>query len=113
MSALPVRAGAPPASAVNDGLGAAAERFARLTLRKSTQTQATYLSAYRRLAAWMAEQTGDPDPPPSLLSADLVAAYITELEHQRAPATVKKERAAINRLAKYLHTVGVMTQPRS
>ena len=61
-----------------------------MTPRKSGQTQATYLSAYRRVAAWMAEQTGDPDPPPSLLSADVVAAYIIELErNHRAPATVR------------------------
>jgi hypothetical protein len=33
------------------GLGPAAERFARNTLRKSAQTRRTYLSVYRRFAA--------------------------------------------------------------
>lgn len=90
------------------GLGAAAERYARLTLRKSEQTQATYLSTYRRFAEWLSHQTGHPDPPPATLTADAVAAYISELETRKAAATVKKERAAINRLAKYLHTLGAI-----
>ena len=90
------------------GLGAAAERYARLKLRKSEQTQATYLSTYRRFADWLSRNTGDPDPPPSTLTADAVAAYITELETRKGAATVKKERAVINRLAKYLHTLGAI-----
>jgi site-specific recombinase XerD len=107
MSALPApRIDRTPAP--ETGLGAAAERYARLTLRKSAQTQATYMSTYRRFAGWLAERTGDPDPPPSALTADLVAAYVSVLEARRAPATVKKERAAINRLARYLHTLGVI-----
>jgi hypothetical protein len=56
------------------GLGAAAERYARLTLRKSEQTQATYLSTYRRFADWLRHHTGHPDPPPAALTADAVAA---------------------------------------
>ena len=90
------------------GLGAAAERYARLTLRKSEQTQATYLSTYGRFAAWLSGHTGDPDPPAAALTADAVAAYMTELETRTAAATVKKERAAITRLAKYLHTLGAI-----
>lgn len=110
VDAAPVLAGEleAPAPAALPGLGAAAERFARLTLRKSAQTQSTYLSSYRRLAAWLVRETGDPDPPPSALSADAIAAYLTELERAKAPATVKKERAAINRLARYLHTLGAI-----
>ena len=90
------------------GLGAAAERYARLTLRKSAQTQATYMSTYRRFVGWLADHTGHPDPPSAALTADVVAAYVTELEARRAPVTVKKERAAINRLARYLHTLGAI-----
>ena len=71
------------------GLGAAAERYARLTLRKSEQTQATYLSTYRRFAEWLSHQTGHPDPPPATLTADAVAAYISELETRKAAATVR------------------------
>ena len=72
------------------GLGAAAERYARLTLRKSAQTQATYMSTYRRFVGWLADHTGHPDPPSAALTADVVAAYVTELEARRAPVTVKK-----------------------
>ncbi len=94
-------------------LGAAAARFARLSLRKSDQTKATYLSSYRRFAVWLATYSGVPDPPPAALTADAVAAYVTELEATRAPATAKKERAALNRLARYLHALGQSTRPRS
>ena len=91
------------------GLGAAAERFARTTLRKSAQTQRTYAGAYRRFAAWLSVYTGLPDPPLSAFGADALAAYLDELEDQgRAPGTIKKERAALNRLAKYLHTLGAI-----
>ncbi len=107
MSALPapIETQAP---VIQAGLGAAAERHARLTLRKSAQTQATYMSTYRRFAGWLVDHTGHPDPPPAALTADVVAAYVIELEARRAPATVKKERAAINRLAKYLHKLGAI-----
>ncbi|MBV9197301.1 MAG: tyrosine-type recombinase/integrase [Solirubrobacterales bacterium] len=107
MSALPALADV-QAPVAPGGLGAAAERYARLMLRKSAQTQATYMSTYRRFADWLAHRTGQPDPPPAAVTADIVAAYISELEARKAPATVKKERAAINRLAKYLHTVGAI-----
>jgi integrase/recombinase XerD len=107
-NSLARRAGGAPAPAAADSFGAAADRYARLMLRKSAQTQATYLSTYRRFTGWLIEQTGQPDPSPSMLSADVVAAYISKLESEKAPATVKKERAAINRLAKYLHTVGAI-----
>jgi hypothetical protein len=104
------------------GLGAAAERFARLSLRKSKQTKATYESSYRRFAAWLAEhhhgtealarararEEPMPQAPLSAFTVDALAAYLDELEATRAPATVKKERAALNRLAKYLHTLGVI-----
>lgn len=105
MSALAVSADAELAVA-QPGLAAAAEWYARLTLRKSEQTQATYLSTYRRFAIWLSHHTGHPDPPPAALTTDAVAAYITELETRKAAATAKKEHAAINRLANYLHTLG-------
>ncbi|MGA2930187.1 MAG: hypothetical protein ABSG43_30190 [Solirubrobacteraceae bacterium] len=43
------------------GLGAAAERFERTTLRKSAQTQRTYAGTYRRFAAWLATYTSTAD----------------------------------------------------
>lgn len=89
--------------------GTAAERFARTTLRKSEQTQRTYAGAYRRFGAWLAIHTDTPAPPITAFTADALAAYLDELEdHGRSPGTVKKERAALNRLAKYLHTVGAI-----
>lgn len=84
-------------------LGPAAARFARLTLQKSAQTKATYESSYRRFAAWLAAHEGVDDPPPEAFTADALAAYLTELEQVKAPSTVKKERAALNRLARYFH----------
>ncbi len=93
---------------VPPGLGAAAARYAELSLRKSEQTKATYLSSYRRFAAWLADYSGEADPPPRALTADAVAAYVVELEREKAAATVKKERSAINRLARYLHTLGAI-----
>jgi site-specific recombinase XerD len=85
------------------GLGAAAERMVRLTLRDSPQTQRTYRSVYARFAAFLADHTGESDPSPRAFSADALAAYLDARERAAAPATVKKERAALVRLAKYLH----------
>jgi hypothetical protein len=58
-------------------LGAAAERFARNTLRKSAQTRRTYLSVYTRFAAHLASLGGVADPPPSAFRADAVGAIST------------------------------------
>ncbi len=89
---------ASPPAAPASALGAAAGRFARNTLRKSKQTQRTYLSVYSRFAAHLAALTGVKDPPPSALSSDVVASYLNMLEAQgRSMATVRKERAALNR----------------
>lgn len=56
-------------------LGPAAARFARNTLRKSKQTQRTYLSVYARFTAHLAAVTGVAEPPPSAVSADAVAGF--------------------------------------
>ncbi|MFP5380128.1 MAG: tyrosine-type recombinase/integrase [Vicinamibacteria bacterium] len=97
----------PPAPA----LGAAADRFARNTLRKSKQTQRTYLSVYGRFTAHLAAITGMEDPPPSALSSDVVASYLNMLEAQgRSMATVRKERAALNRLTRHLQLIGAIDQ---
>ncbi len=95
-------------NALPAALGPAAERFARTTLRKSAQTQRTYASAYARFATWLADYTKITDPPLRAFTADALASYLDELEQDKAPATVKKERAALNRLAKYLHTLGAI-----
>jgi integrase/recombinase XerC len=99
---------APPPPAEGPAYSPAAERFARTTLRKSAQTQRTYRSAYERFGAWLAERTGEPNPPLAAFTADALAAYLDELERTRAAGMVKKERAALNRLAKYLHALGAI-----
>lgn len=44
--------------------------------------------------------------PIEAITADAIAAYLEELEHRGlSPSTAKKDRAAINRFAKYLHTL--------
>ncbi len=96
----------PAASSVEAQFGAAAARFAATMLRQSAQTRRTYASVYGRFAAWLSAHTGQPDPPVSAFTADALAAYLDFLECDRSPGTVRKERAALNRLAKYLHTTG-------
>jgi integrase len=97
------------AAALPDAVGPAAERFARNTLRKSPQTQRTYLSTYRRFAVFLAEREGVVEPPTSAFDADALAAYFDARESAgAAAATLKKERAALNRLARYLHTLGAI-----
>ncbi|MGH2942351.1 MAG: tyrosine-type recombinase/integrase [Solirubrobacteraceae bacterium] len=90
-------------------LGAAAERFARNTLRKSAQTRRTYMSVYARFTAHLAAQIGVAQPSPAALSADAVAGYLDMLEAcGRSQATVRKERAALNRLVRHLQLIGAI-----
>jgi hypothetical protein len=49
-----------------------------------------------------------PNRPLDAFTPDAIAAYLDELEQTKAPATVKKERAALIRLARYLRTLGVI-----
>lgn len=107
-SALSPAPPAAPARGEAEELGAAAERFVRLTLRRSAQTQATYASACARFGAWLGAFTGLAAPPVGAFTADALAAYVDHLEAHEAPATVRKERAALNRLARYLHTLGAI-----
>ena len=71
--------------------GPAAERFARNTLRKSKQTQRTYLSVYSRFTTHLAAVSGLVDPPPSALTADAVASYDALEARGRSPATVRND----------------------
>jgi integrase len=80
-------------------------------LRKSAQTRRTYLSVYTRFATHLAALTGVADPAPSTFTADAVASYLDELEGRgRSKATVRKERAALNRLARHLLLIGAIEQ---
>jgi len=95
--------------AAHDGLGAAADRFARLALRSSPQTQRTYRSVYTRFAAWLEVYAGALGPVgPDAFTPDALAAYLDEREQDAASGTVKKERAALNKLARYLHSIGAL-----
>lgn len=86
------------------GLGAAAHRAAEIMLRTRPSTRASYQSVYRRFAAWLAHTTGQDNPGLDSFTADHVAGYLTHLEQQgRAAATIRKDHAALNRLARYLH----------
>jgi len=92
-------------------LGAAAERFARNTLRKSAQTRCTYLSVYRRFAEHLESGLPIPTLGPDALTADAVAGYLDALEELgRSKATVRKERAALNPLTRRLQLIGAIDQ---
>ena len=97
--------------ALPPGIGPAAERFVRNTLPKSAQTRRTYLSVYRRFAMHLAERMTDPNPGPDAMTADAVAGYLDTLEARgRSKATVRKERAALNRLTRHLQLIGAIEQ---
>lgn len=112
---LQPRAAAPAAPAGRPTVGAAAERFARLTLARAPQTQRTYRGALERFSAWLAGHhaelygllpTATAQAPIEALTADAVAAYLYELEARGlSVTTIRKDRAAINRFARYLHTL--------
>lgn len=56
--------------ALPPGLGPAAERFARNTLRKSKQTTAPICRLYSRFTTYLAAVSGLADPPRSMLTAE-------------------------------------------
>lgn len=93
---------------VRAGLGPAAERFTNVMLRKSAETQRTYRLVYERFTRWLIERTGQANPPLEAFTADALSAYLDHLEQTLAPATVRKDRAALNRLAKYLQMIGAV-----
>jgi len=89
--------------------------LARLHLAHAPQTQRTYRGSLERFATWLAEQHASehghkPTPasqaPVEALTADAIAHYLQALEHRGLSAsTIRKDRAAINGLAKYLHAL--------
>ena len=107
-------AGAPTPGTV----GAAAERFARLTLAQAPQTQRTYRGALDRFATWLAAYnaqryglavTDQAQAPVEAITADAIADYLLHLEDRGlSVSTIKKDRAAINRFVRYLHTLRVI-----
>jgi hypothetical protein len=66
---------------------------------------------YHRFAAHLADQVGHPNPGPDAMTADTLAGYLDALEGQgRSKATVRKERAALNRLTRHLQLIGTIDQ---
>lgn len=111
--ALAPRTGA--AIAAGASVGAAAERYARLHLTHAPQTKRTYRGSLERFASWLAEHhardhghqaTPSSQAPVEALTADAIALYLQALEDRGLSAsTIRKDRAAINGLAKYLHAM--------
>ena len=84
-----------------------AGRAARVMMRKSPETQRTYLGIYTRFAGWLAERDGA-EALVTAFTSDALIDYLEGLEARCSPATVKKERAALHKLARYLHQLGVL-----
>ena len=70
------------------------------TLKRDT-TRATYRSACGRFVSWLRERHG-PAVGPERLTLDELAAYQRQLALERSPLTVRKERAALNGLLRFL-----------
>ena len=128
---VPAAAGVAIATADDDDLpdavGAAAAHFAEVMLSASPGTQRTYQSTYARFNDFLVSRararaiaaaeaagvtiTDDELPtvvPFSAFTASALALYFRAREAEVSPATVKKERAALNQIAKYLHLMGVL-----
>ncbi len=85
-----------------------ADRAARVLMRKSPETQRTYQGIYARFAGWLAERDGIAEASTGAFTAEAFVAYLDEREAVAAPSTIKKERAALRKLAKYLHQLGLI-----
>lgn len=74
------------------------------SLSAMPQTQRTYAGAYHRYLRWLGLQLARPAEPGDLTLAS-IAAYQRHLAAgQRSPATVRKERAALNSLLRWAKT---------
>lgn len=91
-----------------DVLAVEAQRAARVLMRKSPETQRTYQGIYDRFAAWLAQREGVSDALVDAFTSEALVLYLDELEARCSPATVKKERAALRKLARYLHQLGAL-----
>ena len=80
-----------------------AERAVRVLMRKSLATQRTYQGIYERFAAWLAAREEVGEAAVGAFTSEAFVCYLDELEVRCSPSTVKKERAALRKLARYLH----------
>ena len=92
-----------PTPAIGELLTVEAERAVGVLMRKSPATQRTYLGIYARFASWLAEREGVGQAPVAAFTSQAFVGYLDELERRCSAATVKKERAALRKLARYLH----------
>jgi site-specific recombinase XerD len=83
-----------------------AQRAARVLMRKSPETRRTYEGIYDRFIGWLAAREDLPEAPVEAFTSEALVLYLDELEARCAPSTVKKERAALRKLARYLHQLG-------
>jgi site-specific recombinase XerD len=95
-------------SADDHSFSSASTRAARVMARKSPATQVTYLGIYNRFGRWLAARDGAAESDVRAFGVDALIGYLDELEARAAPATVKKERAALRVLARYLHQLRVI-----
>jgi integrase/recombinase XerC len=93
----------PAAPVAGERLTVEAERAVRVLMRKSPATQRTYLGIYERFAGWLAAREGMGEAPVAAFTSQAFVAYLDELEERCSPLTVKKERAALRKLGRYLH----------
>src|SRR5437764_9585632 len=91
-----------PAVTVVSGelLSVEAERVVRVLMRRSPATQRTYGGIYERFASWLADREGVAQAPVAAFSSQAFVGYLDELERRSSPSTVKKERAALRKLAR-------------
>jgi site-specific recombinase XerD len=98
---IPVGSGLPAASGA--AFSAEAQRAAWVLMRKSPESQRTYIGIYERFAGWLAARDAVEVAAVSSFTSEAFVGYLDELEERCSPATVKKERAALRKLARYLH----------
>jgi hypothetical protein len=89
-------------------LSVEAQRAVRVMMRKSPETQRTYTGIYDRFAGWLADREAVSEVPVSSFTSEAFVTYLERLEERCSPSTVKKERAALRKLARYLHQLGLI-----
>jgi hypothetical protein len=77
-------------------------------MRRSPETPRTYRGIDTRFATWLAEREQVEAVSIGACSSEALVAYLHQLEARCCPATVKKERAALRKLARYLHQLGLL-----
>jgi integrase/recombinase XerD len=105
---LSVQAVVPAPLASAPALTVEAMRAARVMMRKSPETQRTYRGIYGRFAGWLADRDGVAEAGVDAFSSEALIEYLEQLEERCSASTVKKERAALRKLARYLHQLQLL-----